>query len=117
MFHWIEFWAVGWLWNQADILWYHQRFGPMPARPIHLHHDEILLESLADMLQEQLHHRGVRCWQNQGRQLSVGGRHSGIDISVLPHHLPWGAGPDAWRCPGAPGDAHPAKAALILGHL
>ena len=31
VFHGIEFWAVRWLREEADIVWHQQRFGPMPA--------------------------------------------------------------------------------------
>ena len=55
----IQFWTVGRLLNQADICWNNQRFRSMPTSLIDLHHDEIVLEVLADVLQEEIHHGRV----------------------------------------------------------
>ena len=54
MFRRIEFRAVGWLWDQADVLRHLEIFGMMPSRLIHLHHDKRVLEGLGDMLQKEI---------------------------------------------------------------
>src|SRR5258706_3759370 len=59
MFRRIEFRAVGWLWDQADVLRHLEIFGMMPSRLIHLHHDKRVLEGLGDMLQKEIHHAGI----------------------------------------------------------
>jgi hypothetical protein len=50
MFHGIQFWTIGRLRDQPDILRHRQRFGAMPARAIHLQDHEIVGERVADML-------------------------------------------------------------------
>jgi hypothetical protein len=117
MFHRIEFRTVGWLWDETDILGYGQRFGAMPARAIHLHHDKLLGKGLTDVLEKELHHGRIGCWQHQGGHFPLGWGHSGIDVGGLTHDLPRGAGADSRRSPGASWNTHPAKAPLICGHL
>lgn len=117
VFYRIEFWTVGWLRDQADIVWDDEILGLMPAGSIHLHHDKILGEGLADMLQEELHHGRIGRRQHQSRHFPLGWRHGGIDVGVFSHYLAWSTGPDSSRCPGPSGNAHPFKAALIFGHL
>jgi hypothetical protein len=47
--------------------------------------DEIVGEGVADMFQEELHHRRVDCRHNQGGHFPFGWCHSGIGVGVLPY--------------------------------
>ncbi len=58
----IEFWTVGRLRDEADILRNDQVLGTVPACLIDLHDDEVLRESLADLFQEEIHHGGRGFW-------------------------------------------------------
>jgi len=62
----VDFWAVGGLLDQANVAWDDQLSGAMPPSLIDLHHDEVVNESLAEMLQEEIHRRRVSGRQNQG---------------------------------------------------
>src|SRR5215472_2836915 len=117
MFHRIDFWTVGRLRNQPNILWHHEVLRLMPARLIHLHHDEILLERLTDMHEKELHHRRRGPRQHQGRHLPLGGRHSGIDIGIFPDHLARRTGPNPRGRPAPPLNADPTETGLIFRHL
>lgn len=66
----VDFWAVGGLLDQANVAWDDQLSGAMPPGLIDLHHDEIVRESLAEVLQEETHRRRVRGRQNQGDEPS-----------------------------------------------
>ncbi len=60
----VHFWAVGRLLDQANIAWDDQLSGAMPPSLIDLHHDEIVSESLAEVLQEEIHRRRISGKQN-----------------------------------------------------
>lgn len=63
MLHRIQFRTVSRLRDQANILRNDEIFGAMPTCLINLHHDEVLGEDLADLLQEEAHHLGGSFWQ------------------------------------------------------
>src|SRR5260370_100337 len=92
-------------------------FGMVPSRLIHLHDDKVLLEGLGDMLQEQMHHRGISPRENQGGHFPLCGSHSCVDVGIFTHDLSWGARPDARGSPSASRLTDPAKTTFIFSHL
>src|SRR5258708_2522589 len=117
MFRRIEFRAVGWLWDQADVLRHLEIFGMMPSRLIHLHHDKRVLEGLGDMLQKEIHHGGISPRQDQRGHFPLFWSHSCVDVGIFTHDLSWGSRPHARGSPSAPGVTHPTRKALIFSHM
>src|SRR2546430_572323 len=83
----VDFWAVGGLLDQANVAWDDQFSGAMPPSLIDLHHDEVVSESLAEMLQEEIHRRRVSGRQNQRDKPPERRRESSKDIHRLTDHL------------------------------
>ncbi len=79
----VDFWAVGGLLDQANVAWDDQLSGAMPPSLIDLHHNEIVSESLAEVLQEEIHRHRVSGRQNQGDKPSERRRESSKDIHRL----------------------------------
>src|SRR6266704_3440725 len=86
----VDFWAVGGLLDQANVAWDDQLSGAMPPSLIDLHHDEVVSESLAEMLQEEIHRRRVSGRQNQGDKPPERRRESSKDIHRLTDQPPQG---------------------------
>src|SRR6266516_4843056 len=73
-------------------------------------------ESLAHMLQKEIHHGGIHRGQDQRGHLAFRRSHSRVDIDVLSHYLAGDVRSDPWWRPTTVGTADAAKTAFILGH-
>src|SRR5258708_8738566 len=105
----VDFWAVGGLLDQANVAWDDQLSGAMPPSLIDLHHDEVVSESLAEMLQEEIHRRRVSSRQNQGDKPPERRRESSKDIHRLTDHLGRARRPNASRLPAPFVSRHPGN--------
>jgi hypothetical protein len=95
VFHRVDCGTVDRLLDQAHSGGVPQLGRVMPACPIDLHDDEALRECLAHMLQEEIHHGGIRAISKISEVISrLLGSHSRVDIHVLSHHLAGGVWPD-----------------------
>ena len=66
----IDLRAVGGLLDQPDVVGHLQEARVMPSCLIQLHHDEIVTQALAYIGQEQVHHGGIGCGQDQAEEFA-----------------------------------------------
>src|SRR5438034_286788 len=117
MFDRVDFWTISGLKDQADIRWYPQFFGPVPACLIDLHDKKVVGKVLGHLRQKEIHHLGIGVRQDEGGHQAMLWCHRRIDIARLANDLSGCLWADAWRIPGTFGTTEAAKAPLVLGHL
>jgi hypothetical protein len=69
------------------------------------------------MLQEQIHHGGIRPRQDEGGHFPLCWGDSGVHVGIFAYHLSGGSWSDAWGSPSPSGLTNPAKATFIFSHL
>ena len=88
-----------------------------PARLIQLHHDEILIEALAHIGQEEVHHGGIGSKQDQAEQFTGVRSHGREHLDELPHELRGSRWAHTRRSPAGRGretrPKHPSSWAMI----
>ncbi len=111
---------LGTVWRlreQADVLGHLESFGLVPSGLIHSHHDTVVHEGLADMLQEEIHHRGISRRQNQRGRFPLCWSHSCVHVGIFTHDLSWGSRPDARWGPTSLGMTDATKTSFVLPPL
>ena len=99
MLRWIQFRAVGWQFQESNILRHDEGLGPVPTGLIYQHDDEVVFEIFCHMLQEDVHHVCVRIGENQRGHLSKRHTNGAVHVYKRPDDLPWHNGPNALGCP------------------
>ena len=113
----IQLGTIGWLWDEANVLWDLARMGGVPPRSINLHHKKGVRKHGGHMVQEEMHHRRIRLGQNERGHAAQLWCHGRISLDVLAHDLAWRLWSHSRWCPTAFGRADAAATALILSHF
>ncbi len=110
----VNFWTISGLKDQANILWYPQLFGPVPAGLIDLHDHEVVGKVLGHLRQKEIHHLCIGVRQDEAGHQALLWCHRRIDIAGLANDLSGRLWADAWWGPSPFGGTEAAKASL--GH-